>query len=353
VQRSYLGRGQPGPGTAPSDPAQVTDQTEYGAFAPWTVRTASGELFRIDGKSGIVQFAPDGSQRRLLGRKGEGPGEFRSLAGGGVLPGDSLVAFVDPNRGRLLVFGVADGGFRREIAAPPAEVAGQQWHVDSTGAVIPIALGVSLFMRWEAATDSIRLWGEPTEFRRMSTTASMMSGEPSLARDGEGWLALLPGEATLVRYDTAGRIIGRVPLPRRARKGELPNAMELLAQQPDDGRFSPPSSMAMGLHRLPDGRLLVVHLDVEGKQQDRSARSVELTSIRWWATIFAADLRTACVDLPIPFTSEELSRVLFAGDTVMTVSRLVGERDEVRTELQRVRVDPSQCAMVPVSAPTP
>lgn len=329
---------------------QVSEQAEFGAYAPFTVRTASGELFRMDLASGIVQFAPDGSQRRVIGREGEGPGEYRTVAGGGVLPGDSLVAFIDSNRGRLLIFGVHDGGFRREIASLPTQVAGQHWRVDSAGVLIPIALGIPIFMRWDTATDSIALWGEPTEFRQTSNTVSMMSGEPSMVRDGNGWLALLPGEATLVRYDDAGMIAGRVPLPRRARKGEPADAMEQMTQQPDDERFSPPSSMAMGIHRLPDGRLVVVHLDVEGKRKDRA---VELTSMRWWATIYAADLQSACVDLPVPFATEELSRVLFAGDTVMTLSRRVGEGNALRSELQRVRVDPSQCNMVPVAAPTP
>lgn len=342
----------------PPIPLKVTEQGEFGAYPPMTARTSSGELFRIDYKAGIAQYALDGSQRRLFGVAGEGPGEFRALASGAVLPGDSLFAVVDAARARLLLFGVVDGAFRREIAIPPMQVTGQQWRFDGSMALIPISLGVPVFMRWNMTTDSVGLWGEPTSFRKNAMVASMSSGEPSALRDGEGWLALIPGEVTLVRYDSAGAIVGTVPLPRRARRGEPADAKEQLARASEEKRFVVPASMAMGIHRLPDGKVLLMHLDVEGTQTPREIEGVrpgrgwkvELTSMRWWATIYAADLQTACVDQPVPFTTREMSRLLFSGDTVMTLSRLVDDAGNVRSELQRVRFDLGKCVWTPVMA---
>lgn len=331
----------------PPIPLKVTEQGEFGAYAPMTARTSSGDLFRIDYKAGIAQYAPDGSQRRLFGVAGEGPGEFRTLASGAILPGDTLLAVTDPNRARLMIYGVSDGAFRREIAIPPMQMTGQQWRFDGTTALIPIALGVPVFLRWTMTTDSLQLWGDPTASRKNAMVASMSSGEPSAIRDGDGWLALIPGEATLVRYDTAGAIVGTAPLPRRARRGEPTDAKALMQAMPRDGAFIPPASMAMGIHRLPDGRVLLMHLDVEGT---RTGRKVELTSTKWWATIYAADLQTACVDQPVPFTTQELSRLLFAGDTVMTLSRMVDDAGGVRSELQRVRFDITRCNWSPVAA---
>ena len=331
----------------PPIPLKVTEQGEFGAYPPMTTRTSSGELFRIDYKAGIAQYAPNGSQRRLFGVAGEGPGEFRALASGAVLPGDSLVAVTDANRARLMIYGVSDGAFRREIAIPPMQMTGQQWRFDGSTALIPIALGVPVFLRWTMATDSVQLWGEPTAFRKNAMVASMSSGEPSTIRDGDGWLALIPGEATLVRYDSAGAIVGTVPLPRRARRGEPTDAKMLTQAMPRDGAFIPPASMAMGIHRLPDGRVLLMHLDVEGT---RTGRKVELTSTKWWATIYAADLQTACVDQSVPFTTQEMSRLLFAGDTVMTLSRMADDAGSVRSELQRVRFDLTKCNWSPVAA---
>lgn len=331
----------------PPIPLKVSEQGEFGAYPPMTARAVSGELFRIDYKAGIAQYALDGSQRRLFGVAGEGPGEFRALASGAVLPGDSLLAVVDAARARLLLFSVVDGAFRREIAVPPMQVTGQQWRFDGSMALIPISLGVPVFMRWNMTTDSVGLWGEPTAFRKNAMVASMSSGEPSAIRDEDGWLALIPGEATLVRYDSAGAIVGQVPLPRRARRGEPADAKEQLKRANEEQRFLVPASMAMGIHRLPDGKVLLMHLDVEGK---KNGPKVDLTATQWWATIYAADLQTACVDQPVPFTTQEMSRLLFSGDTVMTLSRLVDDAGGVRSELQRARFDLSTCVWTPVVA---
>lgn len=344
--------------TAGSDGSQVvvllapvllatTERGEFGANPPFTVRTRSGELFVIDiSQSQIVQYAADGSQRRIIGRSGEGPGEFRGITGGGVPPGDSLLVVADNNRGRLLVFGVAEGDFKREVPMTPPIVAGQHWSFDEHGALIPVALGVPVFLRWDTGDDSTRLWGEPTEFRRLNVFASIMSGEPSAIRDGAGWLALMPGEGSLVRYDSAGAIVGTVPLPRRARRGEPDDSREQLRIAKAEHRFLLPASRAMGIHRLPDSSIVVVHLDADGKLNDKK---VELTSMKWWVTLYSADLRKICLDRPAAFTTEELSRVLFAGDSVMLLSRLAADDGSVRSELQRVRLDPSACVWQPIA----
>lgn len=331
-------------------PLQVTEASEFGASAPWTLRSASGELFLIDAsQSRIAQFNSDGTQHRLIGRSGEGPGEFRAVSGGAVLPGDSLIVVADNNRGRMLTFGVADGAFRREVAMSPPQVAGQHWTFDDSVALIPIALGVPVFLRWNTTTDSTWLWGDPTEFRKVSNLASMMSGEPSAIRTPDGWLAMLPGEGSLIRYDVGGSIVGTTPLPRRVRRGEPLDAREQVKKSMAERRFLVPSSMAMGIHALPDGRVLLIHLDVDGKL---NGRKVELTKMQWWATVYSPDLQTACVDQRIPFNTQELSRTLFAGDTVMLVSRIVDKGGDVRSELQRVRIDATRCEWQPVVAPT-
>lgn len=331
-------------------PLQVTEASEFGASAPWTIRTASGELFLIDAsQSRIAQFNPDGTQQRLIGRSGEGPGEFRALSGGAILPGDSLIVVADNNRGRVLTFGVTDGAFRREVEMIPPQVAGQHWAFDDSGALIPIALGVPVFLRWNTTTDSMWLWGDPTEFRKVSNLASIMSGEPSAIRTEGGWLAMLPGEGSLIRYDAAGSIVGTTPLPRRLRRGEPVDAREQVKKSMAERRFLVPGSMAMGIHALPDGRVLLIHLDVDG---ELNGRKVELTKMQWWATIYSPDMQQACVDQRMPFNTQELSRILFAGDTAMLVSRIMDKNDGVRSELQRVRIDPTTCEWQAVTGPT-
>jgi hypothetical protein len=242
-----------------------------------------------------------------------------------------------------MIYGVSDGAFRREIAIPPMQMTGQQWRFDGSTALIPIALGVPVFLRWTMATDSVQLWGEPTAFRKNAMVASMSSGDrPSVMATG--------GSRSRRRRWCAYAALERSSVPCRCatRRGVVPTDAKMLTQaMPRDGAFIPPASMAMGIHRLPDGRVLLMHLDVEGT---RTGRKVELTSTKWWATIYAADLQTACVDQSVPFTTQEMSRLLFAGDTVMTLSRMADDAGSVRSELQRVRFDLTKCNWSPVAA---
>jgi len=56
----------------------------------------------------IRRFSPDGQFVRWIGREGEGPGEFRSIAGLSVLPDGRLAAW--DRRGRITVYGT-DGEY--------------------------------------------------------------------------------------------------------------------------------------------------------------------------------------------------------------------------------------------------
>lgn len=51
----------------------------------------------------VTVLGPDGTVLRSFGRRGSGPGEFRSVRSVQVLPGDSLMAY-DPSLGRVTVF---------------------------------------------------------------------------------------------------------------------------------------------------------------------------------------------------------------------------------------------------------
>ena len=65
---------------------------------------STGGAVLVDSKSSeVVEYAPDGSVRRVLGRRGDGPGEFRTPRDVVVLPGDTVVVY-DARNGRLTTF---------------------------------------------------------------------------------------------------------------------------------------------------------------------------------------------------------------------------------------------------------
>ena len=80
------------------------------------VRLSSGSIAVADRGSGEIRvFAQDARFLRRVGRRGQGPGEFRTLAHIRSLPADSLIA-IDGIGGRLTVFD-PDGKVARTFAA--------------------------------------------------------------------------------------------------------------------------------------------------------------------------------------------------------------------------------------------
>jgi hypothetical protein len=55
-------------------------------------RLSDGRIIVIDGGTEIRWFSPDGTHRSTLGRRGEGPGEFRSIQSVVITPDDSVIA---------------------------------------------------------------------------------------------------------------------------------------------------------------------------------------------------------------------------------------------------------------------
>ena len=83
----------------------------------------------------IREFDPDGRFVRSIGREGEGPGEFRSIAGVSVLP-DGRVAFWDRGARRITVYrvdGELDETLRIDGVNPPYPFADRSFLTDVEG----------------------------------------------------------------------------------------------------------------------------------------------------------------------------------------------------------------------------
>ena len=116
-----------------------------------------GKLYVFDGTSlQIVVVNPEGGFVRVIGKKGEGPGEFRSAAGASfAVLGDGRVVVYEMVRKTFQLFGPA-GDFKRTVPLPPdgsfmVRIPGLQaaaeGNVISTGAV-------ARFMRGEGGLSS-------------------------------------------------------------------------------------------------------------------------------------------------------------------------------------------------------
>jgi hypothetical protein len=109
------GRAQAGSGAFPggeerrasafevSEAAASRDDTLFTVITGLDV-DSRGRIYAGDWQAGrVVVLDPSGALVRTVGRQGLGPGEFRSVRGVQVLPGDSLLVY-DPSAARISVF---------------------------------------------------------------------------------------------------------------------------------------------------------------------------------------------------------------------------------------------------------
>lgn len=78
-------------------------EAELGAFTHLAVDSRGGVYVPDFHQNRVVVFSPDGRVVRTIGRRGSGPGEFRTLRTVQVIAGDSLLTF-DSGLGRVAVF---------------------------------------------------------------------------------------------------------------------------------------------------------------------------------------------------------------------------------------------------------
>jgi hypothetical protein len=87
-------------------------ETEYLTAPGAVARLSDGRIFLTEtGGRRARLLDPDGGFIRWIGQVGDGPAEYRNVAGGGVLPGDTLWIH-DGGRSRVVLFG-PDGGLVR------------------------------------------------------------------------------------------------------------------------------------------------------------------------------------------------------------------------------------------------
>lgn len=91
----------------PLDPVSVFEAADGG------VLVADGNQ---SGWNGVLKFSSEGNFREMIGREGQGPGEFRQLWWAGTYRADSIATW-DQGGDAISVFG-SDGGFDRQVPIP-------------------------------------------------------------------------------------------------------------------------------------------------------------------------------------------------------------------------------------------
>lgn len=118
------------------------EESTFGDVLDLAVRSDGGVYVADLHPQSIKRFGPDGAFLHHLGREGEGPGEFRSLLGIELLPGDTL-AVLDYGNRRISFF-APDGDFLDDIAVPGAAYGANAFSVDGEGRMYVLTRTMSL-----------------------------------------------------------------------------------------------------------------------------------------------------------------------------------------------------------------
>lgn len=269
------------------------------------------------------------------------------------------MAAVDARRARIVIFGLGDGGLRREVTLGLPFFPDQQWVVSGDTVVLPGKLRQQPFTTWITTTDSLHHWGEVPPIYTQSLAAYSQGGEPSLARHQSGWLALFPADPALRLLDHDGRPRGQVTLPVTRRVGVPVDLADRVAAIAKTDSFHFAASLVLAVHRLNNGRYLLLHLDADteinrnANDPSSGGSGVSHSNVRYWVSLLSADLQRACVDGLVPLQVDNILSPFFRGDELYFVARRLDPTGRLRAMLYRYGVTDDGCTWTPTGGAQP
>ena len=339
-------------------PVQEPDSLPIGRFVQLATAPDGGVYLSDHAAGRVLEFDGSGQLRRVLGKKGKGPGEFEGAGMPVIRRRDNSLLVMDPILRRLSAFDPRTGVFLRSMPTPFQDV-GQIWTEAPDGSLV-FALVASTNMVGQLARNQdafVALGGLPPH---VSSTdfVFLMYGRPEVVPDEAGFLAQFPTFPGIQILDSAGRFAGMVDLPTRLRRGTPPDLVEQHMQAfAANGPFQYRGSLAGSFQRLSDGSLAVLNVDLDLPPKKRGKPPPDPTNARYYVSVLSADHQRACVDGVLPFSSDAvMPSPSFAGDTLLALSRMVVGETELRTVLYRYLIDTTGCQWVPtggVRAPLP
>lgn len=331
------GKASGGPALVPIGSVRLAQNDTLYLGRPVAMAAApDGSLYVVDAFFGrAVHFGPAGEVRRVIGRKGKGPGELE-IAVFPVLVGDSLLLISDDRQPSMNVFDAHTGGFLRRILlggairevtlGGPRPTFGLIDHGRRTG-----------LLEWDPATDRTRSFVPLAEEYLAAPAFAGVFTIVAVDRWADSMVVGFSGLNSLQLMDSEGRSLRTVTLPVRHRKG----VPEDIVARFNDERIPFPERFGMNsalfhVRRLSDGRFALLHYDqrLEGPQIITTA----------WVSVLSAGLDSACVDGALATTKDAQPVSIFAGDTLMVLEQRIGDSTEVEARVTRYRIETGNCS---------
>lgn len=318
---------------------------------------STGRLYIGDAfASRLYRFRRDGALDLVIGRRGDGPGEFGDLFGGTFLV-DSFV--IQPAGLYLVVFNrhtgayigrqrLNFGNFYRGIRAGTQLFLANFDYAAKKGMISIRSDSFFRAVRGESRQPlSSNLIPFPAEYSRYPELGNANWSELAAWNDtvlsGYGGLPYL----TVNRGD--GTPLDTITIPARRRRGFPPGSYQIFrkgttASMDEQLRAK---SILETLWRLPNGDIVVGYRDSWTKGVGTNERYFG----RIWLTILARDLKRACVDVEVPFPGTDWPRLGFQGDTIYALDQVgYGNGDSLRVAsiVYRYLLDGKRCTWVSV-----
>ena len=230
---------------------------------PLVTNDGRGQLLVSEPMEGQVNvYGFDGELRAVLGRRGEGPGEFafpliaHPTSDGGVVVGDVELS-------RLTFFPPAGEGDPEVVATPVEAIQGAQDLGDGRYLLAGTISGEDqprFFHIWDRAANRLERsflpMGVPEESRAY---ASSFQGASATLEHDTIW-AVWALSDTLYKFDTQGELLDRLPLPLVRPMGELPRAGGVVSDPADRQSMFDRMTEVFGVYILRGGDLVVQSL---------------------------------------------------------------------------------------------
>ena len=309
--------------------------------------TPSGEFFVGDASlPKVVHYGRDGRSKRVVGRRGSGPGEYRVPSWVTVV-GDTTVLVGNAGALEVLAFDTRTGALRwtRRFPAQTSSMyaSGHQLYIGFAGGSGTGSLGVLDLPSGDDPTSarmpvSVTAIGPvPALFTRVPMAASVF-GTVELAALGDTLASVYEVSNHLYLTSVAtGTVIDSISIPPGSRRGaRLDLFGAITSDQASAMAAFLESSIPFELARLSSGRLAYVAFDADQDKQGIRGRH--------YLSVVDVARRLGCADTRIPGAEQPPARVAFSGDTLFTLSQEMAASDTVvRTIVRAYRVDTADC----------
>ncbi|WP_420127210.1 hypothetical protein [Longimicrobium sp.] len=270
-------RGPPSPAVpAPTDlaaflawgvPVEMEENDDVINVTPRVSVDPRGGFLVADEREGQVRlYRPDGALARVIGRKGSGPGEFRSLSAAHRLP-DGRIAAVEMG-GRVSVFDSAGAKLLHVKQAPVAPLYSAEVldarHLLFTGRRIGTG-GTALVHVYNVETGAVTrsFMGIPRHPPEMAGGYAFAGTASAVAR-GDTVAAVFALSDSIYLFDSTGRDLGRIAIPfERFRRLDQPMPTSGGTLEAFRG-WSETFSAISQLYWLHDGSMVVQYYDMKG-----------------------------------------------------------------------------------------